>query len=150
MWGKSKPKKINIETHAEHTTTIAQGTQIKGDILFSGGLLVEGVVRGKVIAESGSDAVLHISEIGGVDGDIKVPHIIINGKVKGNVFASESLELAEKAIVKGDVHYNVIAMAVGAQVNGALLNDQKPGDPDSEQVIVDKNDDKKGPEPSPS
>lgn len=126
MWGKSKSKKVDIESHTGRTTIISEGTRLHGDILFSGGLLIEGIVRGKIIAEDSSDSVLHISEVGGVDGDIKVPNVVINGKVKGNVFCDGSLELASKAMVHGDVHYNLIEMAMGCQVNGALLNDQKP------------------------
>ena len=127
MWGKDKTKKVDFDRHAGKTTMIAQGTQLKGDIQFEGGLLVEGVIHGNVIAEPGSDALLRLSEVGRIDGEIRVPNVIINGKVTGNVYSSGHVELAAKAVVNGDVHYNLIEMVMGAEVNGSLVHDQHEG-----------------------
>jgi cytoskeletal protein CcmA (bactofilin family) len=127
MWGKDKTKKVDFDRHAGKTTMIAQGTQLKGDIKFEGGLLVEGVIKGNVSAEPGSDALLRLSEVGRIDGEINVPNVVINGKVTGNVFSSGHVELAAKAVVNGDVHYNLIEMVMGSEVNGSLLHDQHEG-----------------------
>ncbi|MDX1694328.1 MAG: polymer-forming cytoskeletal protein [Ketobacteraceae bacterium] len=124
MWGKDKAKKVDLDRHAGKTTMIAQGTALKGDINFEGGLLVEGVIKGNVTAEPGSDALLRLSEVGRIDGEINVPNVVINGKVTGNVFSSGHVELAAKAVVNGDVHYNLIEMVMGSEVNGSLLHDQ--------------------------
>ena len=45
----------------------------------------------------------------------------INGPVKGEVHASESLELAEAARIEGDIYYKVLEMAAGAQINGKMV-----------------------------
>ena len=127
MWGKDKTKKVDLDRHAGKTTMIAHGTQLKGDISFEGGLLVEGTIIGNVSAEPGSDALLRLSEVGAIEGEINVPNVVINGKVSGNVFSSGHVELAAKAVVNGDVHYNLIEMVMGAEVNGALLHDQHEG-----------------------
>jgi len=127
MWGKDKTKKVDFDRHAGKTTMIAQGTELKGDIVFEGGLLVEGCIRGNVTAEPGSDALLRLSEVGRIDGEINVPNVVINGKVTGNVFSSGHVELAAKAVVNGDVHYNLIEMVMGSEVNGSLLHDQHEG-----------------------
>ena len=124
MWGKDKSKKIDLDRHAGKSTMIAQGTELKGDILFAGALLVEGVIKGNVTAEPGSDSLLRLSEVGRIEGEINVPNVVINGKVKGNVFSSGHVELAAKAVVNGDVHYNLIEMVMGSEVNGSLLHDQ--------------------------
>ncbi|MDR9426470.1 MAG: polymer-forming cytoskeletal protein, partial [Marinobacter sp.] len=90
------------------------------------GLHVDGRVRGKVLAEEGSDAVLRISEVGEVSGDIVAPHVVINGTIHGDVYASAHLELAEKASINGNVYYNLIEMAMGASVNGNLVHQREP------------------------
>jgi cytoskeletal protein CcmA (bactofilin family) len=82
---------------------------------------VDGTIKGRVVAEEGSDAVVRLSEVGEIVGDVVAPHIIINGKVKGDVHASAHLELAEKAVVTGNVYYQLIEMAMGASVNGNLV-----------------------------
>ncbi|MCG8668847.1 MAG: polymer-forming cytoskeletal protein [Pseudomonadales bacterium] len=124
MWGKDKSKKVDFDRHAGKTTMIAQGTQLNGDIIFEGGLLVEGTIRGNVKAEPGSDALLRLSEVGCIEGEIDVPNVVINGKVTGDVFSSGHVELASKAVVNGNVHYNLIEMVMGSEVNGSLVHDQ--------------------------
>ena len=120
MFRKSKPaRKAGT---AQFDTLVSNKTSIKGDVHFSGGLHVDGKVEGTVYAEEGSDAVLRISDIGEIEGDVYAPHIIINGTVYGNVYSSEDLELASKAAIHGNVYYHLIEMAMGAAVNGSLLH----------------------------
>ncbi|WP_243040438.1 bactofilin family protein [Dyella sedimenti] len=101
------------------TSLIARGTLIRGQVRFSGTLHLDGQVVGSVQAgEEG--AVFTLSEHGIVEGEIQVPHAIINGQVRGDIHASERLELAPAARVTGDVHYRTLEMAAGAQVNGHM------------------------------
>lgn len=124
MLGKKKQKPRRPTGHFD--TLISSRTTVQGDVQFSGGLHVDGKVHGKVVAEDGSDAVLRISEIGEIAGDIVAPHVIINGTVHGDVYASAHLELAEKASINGNVYYNLIEMAMGASVNGNLVHQREP------------------------
>ena len=101
------------------TSLIARGTIIRGDVRFSGALPLDGRIEGAVLAE-GEDAVFTLSEHGQVQGEIHVPHAIINGQVHGDIHAGERLELAPQARVAGDVHYRTLEMAAGAQVNGRM------------------------------
>lgn len=119
MFGKDKGSKFS--SHSGSTTLIAAGTEIHGDIQFAGNLEIEGRVIGNIDAENGSNAVVRVLEHGEVDGNVKVPTVIVNGTVKGDVHSSVHLELAAKARVTGDVHYAVIEMAKGAKVNGSLV-----------------------------
>lgn len=102
------------------TTLISQDTVIEGDIRFSGTLDIEGLVRGNIIAEPGKDAVLRLVGKGRVEGDIRVPSVIINGEVQGDVHSSKQVELAANARVQGNVFYSLVEMAAGAEVNGSL------------------------------
>lgn len=115
---KSKSTVIN----GDNTTLIARGTEITGQINFSGCLEVEGVVRGNIVAEPGCEvSQVRIQNSGEIYGDVCAPVVIINSSVEGNVYSSKRVELAANAVVCGDVHYQIIEMVKGAQVNGALM-----------------------------
>lgn len=111
-------------------TVISAKTQITGDVVVSGALHIDGLVKGNLVAESDSKAIIRVSEKGRVVGDITAPNVIINGDVKGDVCALEHLELAQKGRVTGDVYYTTIEMVLGGQVNGQMKHliesDQMP------------------------
>ena len=111
------------------TTLVSKDTVIVGDVHFSGALDIEGTVQGNIIAKSGTEAVVRVIDEGCVQGEIRVPEIVINGRVEGNVYSSKHLELAAKARVSGDVFYTLVEMAVGSEVNGSLQHVvEKTGD----------------------
>ncbi len=118
----SKKKKARKKNRHHYDTLVSSKTDIIGDVHFTGGLHVDGRVRGCVIAAEESAAVVRISDHGVVEGEVRAPNIIINGQVIGDVYSSEHVELAANAVVTGTVHYNLIEMVMGAQVNGSLLH----------------------------
>lgn len=121
------PKPGNKESktaRSSSTTLIAHDTEIVGDIKFFGNLEIEGVVRGTILANPGSEASVRILEKGRVEGDIHAPKVAINGAVKGTVHSS-ILELASNARIAGDVHYHTVEMQRGSQVNGSLVFTEK-------------------------
>jgi cytoskeletal protein CcmA (bactofilin family) len=111
---KSKAPKI--------ATVIGAGTKIHGDIEFSDGLHVDGVIKGNVMAEEGTDSALTLSENGTIEGEVRVCNIVINGKVTGDVYGTQRVELAPDARVTGTVYYNLLEMAMGAEINGQLVH----------------------------
>ena len=58
---------------------------------------------------------------------------MVNGRIDGNVLANNKVELYEKSRINGDLHYNLLEMAVGAGVNGKLVHHElvshSPGQP---------------------
>jgi len=104
------------------TTLISKATEITGDLHFSGVLEVEGKIRGNIYADDDSSAEVRIRECGLVQGEIKVPSVIINGLVEGDVHSTQHLELAAKARVIGNVYYHLIEMVMGSEVNGSLCH----------------------------
>ncbi|MDC1286907.1 polymer-forming cytoskeletal protein [Gammaproteobacteria bacterium] len=108
-------------------TLVGKGTLITGDLEFSGGLHVDGTIKGNVVAEEGSTALLILSEFGRIEGEVTVPNMVLNGEIVGDVFGSTRVELAPKARVKGSVYYNLIEMAIGAEVNGGLVHQPHGG-----------------------
>ncbi len=104
---------------------ISRATKVTGDLYFTGELQLEGKVTGNIIAEDEKDAKVVISDTGVVEGEIRAPIVIVNGKVQGNIYSSKHLELAAKGNVTGTVHYHSIEMVKGAQVNGSMINKQQ-------------------------
>ena len=116
----AKDKSSNVQ----YDTLISAKTEITGDVRFSGGLHVDGVIKGNLIADAGSSAVLRVSNKGRIDGEIHAPNIIINGHVNGDIHAAEYIELAKDARVVGDVYYKSMEMVLGASVNGQLKHQE--------------------------
>jgi len=118
--------KKSRSSNAKVETLIGHETEIAGNVHFSGGLHIDGVVKGNVTADSDSDSVAIVSEQGRIEGELRVPHILINGRVSGDVYAAERLDLAANARVEGDVYYRTIEMAGGAEINGKLVRTDEP------------------------
>lgn len=108
-------------------TLVGQHSKVLGDVHFKGGLHVDGSIKGNVYAEPDDDsATLSLSDHGSVEGEVRVPYVVLNGVVLGDVYASEHVELAANARVTGNVYYNLIEMAIGAEVNGKLVHHTEP------------------------
>ncbi|WP_454828732.1 bactofilin family protein [Pseudoxanthomonas wuyuanensis] len=103
-------------------TLIGPQVIIRGDIAFTGGLYVEGHILGKVVAQEGEKAVLTLAEQGSIEGEVSAPVVIINGRMTGDVYARDRIELAAKARVQGNLHYQVVEMSAGAQLTGRLVH----------------------------
>lgn len=102
-------------------TLIGTDTRIEGDIHFSGGLRVDGTIRGKVSEPIASPSTLILSEHGGIEGAVSASKIVINGKVTGPVRAGQFIELQPKAHITGDVYYKSLEMHTGAVIEGKLV-----------------------------
>ncbi len=108
-------------------TLIGGRVTIRGDLTFSGGLYVEGTVHGAVVAEDGAgEAVLTLAEAGSIHGEVRAPHVIVNGQLSGDVYASGRIELGTSARVQGNLYYKVIEMAAGAVVTGRMIHGDAP------------------------
>lgn len=103
-------------------TLIGPQVTIHGDLVFSGGLYVEGRIHGKIMAEDGAKAILTLAEQGRIEGEVQAPVVVINGELQGDVHASERVELAARARVLGNVHYKVVEMRAGATLTGRLIH----------------------------
>jgi len=118
---RSKPKAQRIDT------LIGAGTRITGDVQFNGGFHVDGHIKGNVDAKAESGATLSISDGGVIEGAVSVPNVILNGTVNGDILAHERIELGSTAKVTGNVHYGLIEMQMGAEINGKLIHQARKG-----------------------
>jgi len=108
---------------AELDSLIGANTKFVGDVHFSGGLHIDGIIEGNVLAE-GEDSMVTTSEKACIKGNVHVHNIVLSGEVIGDVYALKHIELAPNARVTGNVYYNLIEMAGGAEVNGSLIHYQ--------------------------
>lgn len=131
-------RKFVDNTNGPTHTVVSRTTEFAGDIHFSGELIIEGIVKGKIYADDDSSALIRVGEKGVVEGEICVPTAIINGLVQGDIRSATRVELAAKAVVLGNVYYKTIEMVMGSEVNGNLkhigINQHEPN-----QVTDDKN-----------
>ena len=101
---------------------VGAGTKVEGNVIFSGGLRVDGEIKGSVIADPGKPSTLVLSEQARVEGEIKVTHLVVNGTVVGPIYVADYLELQSKAKVTGDVQYKTLEIQLGAVVEGKLIH----------------------------
>ncbi len=124
MFGNSKQAKqakANRQGNGQVDTLIGRNTHVNGDIQFTGGLYIDGKVTGSIRACPDGQAMLSISEHGMVEGDIHVPHVVINGRLVGNIHNGQNVELLANAQIQGNIEYRLLQMAVGAAISGQLL-----------------------------
>lgn len=101
---------------------IGATTRIEGNVIFSGGLRVDGMVRGNVAALPDQPGTLMVSADARIDGEVQASHVVVNGTINGPVHATETLELQSGSRVKGDVYYKSLEIHQGAVVEGRLVH----------------------------
>jgi len=123
-------KKFKNKKTTRIDSLIGQNTEIQGEVKFSGGVHIDGKIQGKVIGENDGSSLLSQSEYGEIEGEVRSPYVVINGIVNGDVHGSRHVELLSNAKIKGNVYYNLVELAVGAEVNGKLVH--TPAKPEEE------------------
>ena len=103
-------------------TLIGPKVVLQGDLHFDGGLYIEGRIVGRVIAGEDAKAIVTLAEGGSIEGEVRAPVVVVNGQVDGDIHAAGRVQLAPKARVTGDIHYQVVEMAAGAVLTGRLVH----------------------------
>ncbi|MFK8052220.1 MAG: polymer-forming cytoskeletal protein [Woeseiaceae bacterium] len=106
-------------------TLVGAASRVQGDLHFRGNSHIDGIINGGVSADMDGESALSVSEQGEIHGNVKVPNVVLNGFVKGDVVASARVELGPTARVIGNVYYNLIEMAIGAEINGKLVHQEE-------------------------
>ena len=125
-------KKSPFIRMAPLTTLVADGVEISGDVLFAGGMRIDGRIKGDVTGRDGdgqSPPLLVLSEKGRIEGSIRCGDAVINGTVVGDLDVEHRLELQSDACVTGTIRYRQLQMDVGATVQGHLLRVAAPAAP---------------------
>jgi len=125
-------KKIHIDT------LIDKDMIIRGDTNVSGGVRLDGKIYGNFkVSNIDNSGMIVMGSESLVKGNILSNHIIIDGKVIGNIKSSEYIEINSNAEIQGDIEYNNIEIHAGAKVIGSLkkMNQKEIG-----KVLKDEQD----------
>ena len=98
----------------EFDTILSQDIDFSGTLNFEKPFLIRGKVSGDIVARG----VLVIDEEAVVDANINASRVVIKGSVKGNVLASEKVEVAITGKLTGNVTAPEIYMETGCYFNG--------------------------------
>ncbi|HRP97712.1 MAG TPA: polymer-forming cytoskeletal protein [Rhodocyclaceae bacterium] len=118
MFGKKRNKSIEV---SKLSSLIADNLHIVGDVLFSGGLRVDGRIEGNVLGKPGEKSLIVLSEKGCIVGRVHAHDAVINGTVSGDLEVEHFLELQAGAKVSGNIAYRQLQMECGASVEGQLV-----------------------------
>ncbi|MDE1162472.1 MAG: polymer-forming cytoskeletal protein [Acidobacteriaceae bacterium] len=101
----------------EATTVIGTTAHLRGELIATGDVVIEGQIDGTVHAEG---ARVTIGREARVRADISAQHVLVLGKVEGTLHASERVELRATASVVGDVVAKRFSMEEEAQLRGRV------------------------------
>ncbi len=98
------------------TAVIGPNIRIQGELSGDEDLVVEGRVEGKISVSKG----LRIGPQAQVNAEVKAHHVVIAGRVVGNVVAADKVEILPSGILEGNIRSPKIAIAEGAQFKGSV------------------------------
>jgi cytoskeletal protein CcmA (bactofilin family) len=114
---------------AEMLSLLGEGMEFVGDVTFTQGLRVDGVIRGKIRSEGS----LVIGSKGRVEAEIHIRRVSINGEMRGVVQASDRVEIHKEGRVYGEIFTPCLIIEAGAIFEGkcnmsdAQANPRQPG-----------------------
>ncbi|NMG65371.1 polymer-forming cytoskeletal protein [Azoarcus indigens] len=121
MFGSKKQSKQSKSIEVTKLSSlIADNVQIVGDVVFSGGLRVDGSIEGNVVNKEGSNGLLVLSDKGSIKGRVSTYDAVVNGTIQGDLVVHHFLELQANARVSGNISYRQLQMECGAELEGQL------------------------------
>ena len=115
---KGEPQKVNIPEFVnqfdESKTVFGSNAVFKGELNFQHTLCIDGEFEGKLT----TDNKLIVAEEGVVQADIDAGIVICKGKIRGNIIASQRVEIHSTGKILGDVLSPSLMIEVGAVFNG--------------------------------
>ena len=103
---------------------IGKSISIKGDLTGNEDLEIEGKVEGKVELPNNQ---LTIGANGSVQAEVKAKAVVVVGRISGNVYGTERVEIQATGVVDGDVTTPKLVVAEGARLNGSIHMTEKAG-----------------------
>jgi cytoskeletal protein CcmA (bactofilin family) len=111
------------EPAAAQHSILGPDIQIKGTLVFEKSVQLQGRVEGNV----NGAGTLHVAPEGKVVGDVDTAAVIIEGEVRGNITASDRVELKASSHYEGDLRSTRLAIEAGAFFTGHVTVGTEPG-----------------------
>jgi cytoskeletal protein CcmA (bactofilin family) len=113
---------------------------IKGNVLTSGDIQIEGTIEGDVRAH-----LLTVGETATIKGEISADDVVVNGRVIGRLRGLK-VRLTATAQVEGDIVHKTIAIESGAHFEGSVQRHEDPlGESGSRAPVRPKSDPRDAP-----
>lgn len=119
-----------------NVATIGPSVVIKGQLVASEDLIVDGQVEGKVEVR---ESTLTIGPHGQIQAEIFAKSVVVLGHVKGNITATTKVDIRENGCVDGDILAPSLAIADGARFRGSI-DMQRASEAVRDKPPVPKND----------
>lgn len=103
-------------------TIIGPSTEVHGRLVAHESIRIDGRVIGNIEARQGKNVSIALGRSGFVQGDIYAFRILVAGRVEGNIYGSERVELHDGAEVQGDITYGRLGIEHGAKLNGLMIS----------------------------
>jgi len=94
-------------------TIVGSDTRIAGKASVKGTIRIDGIVEGDVQADW-----VVVGETGKILGNTRTRGMVVGGSVEGDIEATETVELREKATMVGEIHAPKLAISEGAVFDG--------------------------------
>jgi cytoskeletal protein CcmA (bactofilin family) len=121
-------KKKRLEDRIEgDKSVITSSMHVKGTISGNESVCIAGRIEGDIQ----SDGLVWIEKGGNIKGDIDARHVIIEGKLNGNIKDAENVEIRTEAHISGNIQTQKIAMAEGSFFEGEIHMPRKGDKPTS-------------------
>jgi cytoskeletal protein CcmA (bactofilin family) len=111
---------------------VGASLRIKGEISGSEDLLVEGTVEGPIHLVNHK---LTVGSSGKLNSEVVAREVIVHGSVKGNLRASDRIEIMKDGSVAGDLTTARILIEDGANFRGSIEIDRKIPATGSEKIL---------------
>lgn len=101
---------------AASSTTIAEGSKISGEITGSNNVRIEGEFQGSVSISG----IVVVADSGQVQASIRAARVLVSGRVDGDIFGDQMIELEPTAVVNGNLLAPKILIREGASLQGRV------------------------------
>jgi cytoskeletal protein CcmA (bactofilin family) len=108
---------------------IGRSVIVKGELSGSEDLYVEGQVEGTIELKGNN---LTIGPHGQVKANINAKDVVVQGKLEGNIQASQRAELKKSAVAVGDIATQRVSIEEGAFFKGKIDIQRDPSKPDTQ------------------
>jgi cytoskeletal protein CcmA (bactofilin family) len=112
------PTPQSVESFCPEVTHIGKSIAIKGDVSGSGDVCLDGELEGSVELLNGS---LTVGPDGRIRANVQARSIVIQGRVDGNLYGLERVDLTKSAVLVGDICTPRVAIEEGASLKGSVL-----------------------------
>ena len=106
-----------MSASASGLAQIGKSVFVKGELSGSEDLYVDGQVEGSIALKANN---LTVGPNGQVNATVEAKGVVVQGKLEGNISASDRVELRKSAYVTGDISTQRISIEEGAYLKGKV------------------------------